>query len=85
MFGAKSEIRAASSFARRAILSRESLEQSSRRHAKRLRGMPDRQESNILLPALHGADMGAINVHSYRHGFLAETSLQPEPAEICTK
>ena len=58
------------------------IEQVNRLHPERLRRVPQRQQGDILLAALHAADMGAINAHTRSDGLLAEASPHPKPANI---
>jgi hypothetical protein len=39
--------------------------------AESLRGLSDRQPRDILLPALHAADMRAVDAYALGHSFLA--------------
>ena len=49
---------------------------------KGLRRLPHGQKRDILLSALHAADVGAIDAHPLRHGFLAEPCREPIAAHI---
>ena len=59
------------------------LIQKIRRAASQsLRGLPQRQKRNVLLSALHAADMGAVDTHSLGHRFLAEARGKPDTPQI---
>ena len=47
--------------------------------------MPDREQRDVLLAALHTADMRTIDAHALGDSFLAETGLDPKSANIFPK
>lgn len=47
--------------------------------------MPERNDGDILLAALHRAYMRAVNAHSVRQGGLAEASFLSKKLQVCAK
>ena len=62
-----------------------SLRRSAGLYAERLRQVPDREQRDVLLAALHTADVRTIDAHALGDSFLAETGLHPKSANIFPK
>ncbi len=65
-------------FGRRWVL----VQQIGRPYAEGIGGLPERCQRDVLLAPLHAGDMGTINAHLCRQGFLAGSGRHPVAAHI---